>query len=202
MDNNSQRASLAREAAAFTIRPLLAVPLTTSQDMQLDAVFFSSSNTKSFASAADRSAFRERWLGRYLRCDPAHAFVAVDDHGSIVGYIVGSIADIARLARFADMASARTFAHLSACYPAHLHINVDERHRGSGLGARLIETFAKHAASNGAAGVHAQTGASSRNVAFYLRKGFHIAGRSGAGAAEVVFLARAFPARPATAITT
>ena len=185
----------------ISIRPLLAAPLSPALEMQLDAVFFSSSNTQTFASPADRAAFRERWLGRYLRSDPEHAFVAVDGAGLAVGYIVGSIGDIAHLARFADMASARTFAHLSARYSAHLHINVDERFRSGGLGARLIETFAAHCESSGATGVHALTSAGSRNVAFYLRNGFHVAGRSGTGAAEVVFLARAFPASHATAIT-
>ena len=183
------------------IRPLLAAPLTAAQEMQLDAVFFSSGNTRTFGTPADRAAFRERWLGRYLRVDRAHVFLAIDADDAVAGYIAGSIADIAHLARFADMASARTFSHLSARYPAHLHINIGERHRGTGLGARLIEAFTGHCASEGAPGVHALTSASSRNVMFYLRRGFHVAGRAGAGAAEVVFLARAFPPALPTAIT-
>ena len=32
----------------------------------LDALFFEASNTQDFASADEKSAFRETWLGRFL----------------------------------------------------------------------------------------------------------------------------------------
>jgi hypothetical protein len=43
----------------------------------IDAVFFQSSNTQTFADAAARTAFRERWLGRYLSHDPDWAWSQV-----------------------------------------------------------------------------------------------------------------------------
>ena len=43
----------------------------------IDAVFFEASNTKSFADAAARRTFRERWLGRYLVHDARWFYVAL-----------------------------------------------------------------------------------------------------------------------------
>ena len=45
----------------------------------IEAVFFASSNTKSFASGVERAGFRERWLGRYLTHDPEHFYIARDN---------------------------------------------------------------------------------------------------------------------------
>src|SRR5687767_7832857 len=36
---------------------------------QIDAIFFEASGRTTFASPEERTAFRERWLGRYLRGD-------------------------------------------------------------------------------------------------------------------------------------
>lgn len=165
----------------------------------LDHVFFASSGTQNFSGPAERAAFRERWLGRYLLADATHAFVAVEC-SRVVGYVIGSTDDLARLPRFADLASARQFAACSARYPAHLHINLDERYRSRGIGARLIEEFASHAEAAGAAGMHVVTGGASRNVRFYARCGFHEAARIASGGGDKVFLARGFRAASATAI--
>ena len=72
------------------------------QRAALDQIFFTSSATQSFASAADKAAFKERWLGRYLLADGPHVFLATDAVDTVVGYLAGSIADIARQPRFAD----------------------------------------------------------------------------------------------------
>ena len=157
----------------------------------LDQIFFSSSATQSFGGAADKAAFRERWLGRYLLVDRPHVFLATDAADRVVGYIAGSITDIARQPRFADMATASAFAASSATYPAHLHINVSEDVRGQGVGAQLIETFAAHAAACGATGMHVVTGAASRNVRFYERCGFIEIDRRLSTASAAVFLGRA-----------
>jgi GNAT superfamily N-acetyltransferase len=176
----------------ITIRPYAAKPLTAAQAAQLDDIFFSSSATQAFDHAAERAAFRERWLGRYLLVDAAHAFLALDHDERLVGYVIGSIEDLARLSRFADIASARTFAELSAIYPAHLHINLAEAARNQGTGTRLIAAFTAHATAHGVSGMHVVTSPASRNVSFYTRCGFHEAGRANPKGRDIVFLARAF----------
>lgn len=184
---------------SIIIEPWRAAPRSERDLADLNQVFFASSAVQQFSGPAERAAFRERWLGRYLLVDAAHAFVAVDA-GRIVGYIIGSIDDVAGAARFADIASARQFAEYSACYPAHLHINIDERLRSRGIGARLIEVFAAHAEAEGAPGMHVVTGGASRNVRFYARCGFHEAARIASGGGDKVFLARGFRTASAAAI--
>jgi GNAT superfamily N-acetyltransferase len=159
----------------------------------IDEIFFTSSATQSFASPTERTAFRERWLGRYLSGDASHAFVAVDEHDRIVGYVVGTITDLAFDPRFTDLSTTRAFATSSARYPAHLHINVAPGMRGQGLGARLIEAFATHATAQGAPGLHVVTSAASRNVRFYARCGFAEIDRVTIAGSEVVFLGRKLP---------
>lgn len=157
----------------------------------IDRVFFVSSSVQDFASEDERARFRDRWLGRYLRHDPRQAFVALDRKGEAVGYVVGSTLDPAKERRFADIAYFQPWAHLTAQYPAHLHINVAPDWRSSGLGHRLIEAFAADAKAAGAPGVHVVTGEGMRNVGFYLRNGFgHLATLEQPGRGAVVFLGR------------
>lgn len=181
------------------IEPWLARPRSGRDFADLDHIFFAASATQQFSGGAERAAFRERWLGRYLLVDATHAFVAVRA-GRVVGYVIGSIEDVARAPRFADLASARQFADVSARYPAHLHVNVDEACRSLGIGARLIEAFAAHVEALGVAGMHVVTGGASRNVRFYARCGFHEAARIPSGGGDKVFLARDFPTASTAAI--
>ncbi len=155
----------------------------------LDAIFFEASATKSFASAAERSAFHERWLGRYLAHEPQWAYVARAADGSVAGYLVGSIDD-PRHSRHADVGYFLDFADLTESYPAHLHVNLAPRYRNRGIGADLIAAFAADAAQAGAAGLHVVTGASSRNVRFYERNGFRELARATFNAHNIVFLGR------------
>ena len=138
----------------------------------IERIFFASAGRQSFADDAERTAFRERWLGRYLDHDHRHAFVARDGGGAVVGYLVGCLDDPARAARFGDISYYAGFADLTVRFPAHLHINLDPAWRGQGIGGRLIEAFGDHAARHGAHGVHIVTGAAARNVGFYRRSGF------------------------------
>lgn len=55
-------------------------------------------------------------------------------------------------------------------YPAHLHMNVEADCRGQGIGATLIERYARDLAEAGVTGVHLFCGADPRP--FYLRQGF------------------------------
>lgn len=159
----------------------------------LDDVFFQSSNTKSFASEESRRAFRDRWLGRYLTHDPRWAYVALTPDGRVAGYLVGSLDDPALTPRFADIAYFPRFSTLTARFPAHLHVNLGDVFRGSGVGSALVQRFCSEAAAAGAGGVHVVTSRGARNVRFYERNGFFEAGHDGEGAKEVVFLARTLP---------
>lgn len=160
-------------------------------DAGIDRVFFESSNTQNFESQAARSAFRERWLGRYLTHDPAWAYVAIADGTTVAGYLVASLDDPAVTQRFGDIPYFKHFAELTGRYPAHLHVNIGGAFRNCGIGGALIARFAADASDAGVAGVHVVTSRGARNVVFYNRNGFTVAGAHGAGSREVVFLARA-----------
>src|SRR5262245_2100285 len=157
---------------------------------EVDAVFFESSATKSFADDAERALFRERWLGRYLDRYPEHAYLALAADGTVAGYLVGCLDDPATTPLCADIAYFKGFAPLTARYPAQLHVNLAPPWRGQGLGARLVETFAQDARDAGARGVHVVTGRDMRNVGFYLANGFREAGSLTVGGRDIVFLAR------------
>lgn len=160
----------------------------------LDAIFFEASGTKSFASDADRQTFRERWLGRYLERDGQWAYLAFDSNDTLAGYLLGSLDDPARTPRFDDIGYFKDFAGLTVAYPAHLHVNLAPAFRNLGIGAQLIDRFAKDAARAGAPGVHVVTGAQARNISFYARNGFRELDRATSNANEVVFLGRRLPA--------
>jgi GNAT superfamily N-acetyltransferase len=147
----------------------------------IDTIFFEASNTKSFASEAERAAFRERWLGKYLADEPQFAYVAFARDGTLAGYLVGSVLEPVGLEAFANAAWE---------YPAHLHVNLAPQFRDRGIGGRLIAAFATDALFAGATGMHVVTSADSRNVAFYARNGFAEIVRAGVGGRELVFLGR------------
>jgi GNAT superfamily N-acetyltransferase len=139
---------------------------------QVDAIFFEASGRRGFASPEERAAFRERWLGRYLRGGSDVVLVAEDRAGTVAGYLVGAVDDPAEQDRFVDIGYFRTeFRALCRRYPAHLHINLAPAFRSRGVGARLIAAFAARAAAAGAPGMHVVTAKDARNVRFYARCG-------------------------------
>lgn len=143
----------------------------------LDRIFFTSSGTQTFESHEQRAAFRERWLGRYLTHHPDWTFVAVSPDGQCVGYVIGSPDDPAQTARFDDIGYFKSIGHVTARYPAQLHVNVLAEYRGTGLGSRLVAAFADQAKAQGLPGVHIVTGLGMRNAEFYARNGFCDVGR-------------------------
>jgi GNAT superfamily N-acetyltransferase len=66
--------------------------------------------------------------------------------------------------------AARVPAGLARAYPAHLHMNVEARHRRQGVGAALIDRYANDLEAAGIPGVHLFCGARPRP--FYSRHGF------------------------------
>jgi ribosomal protein S18 acetylase RimI-like enzyme len=148
---------------------------------EIDAIFFEASNTKSFTSEADRAAFHERWLGKYLANEPQFAYIAIAREGMLAGYLVGSLLEPVGFEAFADAGWE---------YPAHLHVNLAPQYRDRGIGGRLIAAFATDAMFAGATGMHVVTSADSRNVAFYRRNGFAEIARTSIGGRELLFLGR------------
>lgn len=148
------------------------MPIGDALSAELDSIFFGASSTQAFASAADRIAFRARWLGDYLALNKDEVYLALTEEGRVAGYVVGALADPARDPRYVELGYFRDLAPFTCNFPAHLHINVAAQHRSAGIGTQLIEAFCGHAAACGAPGVHVVTGRGMRNVAFYLRNGF------------------------------
>jgi GNAT superfamily N-acetyltransferase len=160
---------------------------------QIDAIFFEASVPK-FEPGAERDAFRERWLGRYLRGGTDVVLLALAGEDTVAGYLVGALDDPTRQERFADIGYFRAhFGDLTRHFPAHLHVNLAEAFRNRGIGARLVETFAEAARQAGAPGMHVVTGRGMRNVRFYERCGFVERGCAPWKSGEVVFLGRHLP---------
>jgi GNAT superfamily N-acetyltransferase len=158
---------------AISIGQVLPDGLSPNLTAQIDTIFFEAS-TRSFPPGPERDAFRERWLGRYLKGGTDALFLAMQGKDTVAGYLVGAIEDPALQDRFA----------------AHLHINLAPVFRSKGIGAGLIEAFADYAASHGAGGMHIVTGAGMRNIRFYERCGFTQRGAAVFNGREVVFLGR------------
>lgn len=167
----------------------------------IDEVFFESSGTKSFESAAAREDFRARWLGRYLAHDPDYVYVAIVEQSGValgdspvVGYLVGAIDDPALSERFADLGYFQRFKSVTALYPAQLHVNLLSSARGHGLGQRLVEMFVSDIATDhGVEGVHVVTGEGARNISFYAKCGFHEVAKTDWNGRTLVFLGRKLP---------
>ncbi|MCB1484400.1 MAG: GNAT family N-acetyltransferase [Hyphomicrobiaceae bacterium] len=156
----------------------------------INDIFFASSNTQTFSSDAARCAFRQRWLGRYLDCDPDLCFVALDRDGRIAGYIVGALDDPAASGRFSDIWYFANFATLTRRFPAHLHVNLAPVFRNQGVGSALVSRFVSQVSAAGVPGVHVVTSEGARNIGFYARNGFQQVGQAERDGARVVFLGR------------
>jgi ribosomal protein S18 acetylase RimI-like enzyme len=76
----------------------------------------------------------------------------------------------------------RTPADLTAAYPAHLHIDLQERARRHGLGRMLIDRLLSDLRARGVAGVHLGVdGANANAIGFYRHLGFREVGAEPGG---------------------
>lgn len=166
------------------------LPDRAAAEAAITAIFFETSATQVFADEAVRAAFRERWLGRYLKHDGEHVWVALDEAGRIIGYLIGALDDPAQAERFKDLAFLQTFAALTAHYPAHLHVNLTASARGQRIGEKLVDRFVDDVRAARLAGVHVVTGRGVRNVGFYNRLGFVERGSLATPTGAMVFLGR------------
>src|SRR5579883_587616 len=133
---------------------------------------------------SEREAFGRLWVDPYERWAPRWAYVAREG-GEVVGYLTGCASSARFLALTALLGPrpklgnnlrfpASLLLRLLRSYPAHLHVNVREGHRG-GTGRALMERFEADLRARGSRGVHVFCG--ERPVGFYQRLGYSELGR-------------------------
>lgn len=163
---------------------------TPAKSAQVETILFEASG-RTFAPGPERTAFRERWLERFLQGGTDVVLLAIEGTGTVAGYLVGALDDPSQQPRFADISYfAGDFRDLCRRYPAHLHTNLAPAFRNRGVGVQLIEAFAARASGAGAPGMHVVTGRQARNVSFYTRCGFSQAGATVWNGRDIVFLGR------------
>lgn len=160
-----------------------------------DTGFFGASARRYFP---DEGLFADLWVRPYLL--GGLGFVA-ERGGEVVGSVLGTASPVAyrrALRRLLPMLGARAlrggYPRLAGCvpyalrvlrfqgghaptvqFPAHLHLNVLEAARGSGLGAGLLDTFLAELAGRGVRGVHlSTTRVNTAALALYERRGFRV----------------------------
>lgn len=147
----------------------------------------------------ERAAFGRLWIEPYRRWAPRWAYVAREG-GDVVGYLTGCVATASflfwsgllgpRPVLGANLRFPKSLlVRLLARYPAHLHVNVREGHRG-GVGRALMERFERDAAAAGAGGAHVFCGERPRG--FYLKLGYEELGRVAVGENLIFVLGKRF----------
>ncbi len=145
------------------------------------------------------AAFQTLWLDQYLANERdlvtvALARAVLATQADVLGYIVGCRTDPATSPRFDALSYFKDFAAHTPAFPAHLHINLDARARGQGIGAHLVEDLCRRLAAERIAGIHVVTARDHRNVSFYTRLGFTERAHTPRGTTDVLFLARTLTA--------
>jgi ribosomal protein S18 acetylase RimI-like enzyme len=139
----------------------------------VDEIFFESSPKKSFTSAAERDAFKFKYLDWYAQNCPQYFLVALGEKSEVLGYICG----VADTRSHPDLSSLHPWFHIFedcfSLYPAHLHINCAESARGRNIGSTLLAVFENYLRSDGVIGVHLVTAPQARNVGFYDKNGYN-----------------------------
>lgn len=139
---------------------------------EINNIFFESSAQRNFSSLDEKESFRNRSLGRYITSHINSFFVALDETGSVVGYLAGCLENPTNLDHFSDIAYFKDIVDLCERYPAHFHINLTGNYRNRGLGRQLVERFVEYATLHSIEGIHIVTSTYSRSVPFYKRNGF------------------------------
>lgn len=140
------------------------------QDLaEVSAIFWETSTRKAFHDIEERVLFQQRYLNAYLE-DGIALVARLDNH--VVGYIIGVTDTLARIDILQHNPHMQSFQDFYQKYPAHLHINCTESVRGQGVGSELLLAFESELRLRGVLGVHLITGATARNVGFYVKNGF------------------------------
>lgn len=155
---------------------------------RIEAIFFDSAATQSFASQAERAAYRDLWFGRYLRHCPDEFLVATSPRGEVVGYLAGALISNREPLPGPDYYDGFPSALIDA-YPAHLHVNVRHDFRGRNVGSTLIDAFRAICLSHELSGFHAVTAAASPAAAFFTRRGLDVRATADWRGRRLAFLA-------------
>jgi hypothetical protein len=146
------------------------LPVEGSAKAEIEAIFFDSSATEAFASAEARAEFQQLWLGRYLRHFPDWSFAALDEDGSVAGYLAGS-----PVSNEAPVSGPDYFAafpeQLLESFPAHIHVNVRADRRDHRIGEDLVAAFRAICRAAALPGFHAVTTAGTRSAHFFEKCG-------------------------------
>lgn len=154
---------------------------------EAEAIFFAAAATQAFPSTEAREAYRDLWLGRYMRAFPEMFLIAVADDGHAAGYLAGSPVSDAPPLPGPDYYRLFPRALIEAC-PAHLHVNVRADLRSGGLGEMLVAAFRRECISRRLPGLHAVTAADSGAAQFFARCGLEPFERIAWGGRSIVFL--------------
>jgi ribosomal protein S18 acetylase RimI-like enzyme len=149
----------------------------------------------------DPYLFGLRWCLDYLWHESENCFVAVDTQDQqVVGYILGALDTAAQAERLKEIMVPRAVEHwremekrsfhdwrflmfmrwidrqiftgLYRQYPAHLHINLAEKARRRGIGARLLAAYENNLREKGVSGYHLGVGAENQvGIGFYRKMG-------------------------------
>lgn len=161
---------------------------------QAEDIFFATAATQSFASAAEREAFRTRWFFRYAALQPGAFLIARDTDRSVLGYLAGCFDTFGEESRSIACDIAYYTPRLSTAlspYPSHFHINVKPGRQGQGIGGALVKEFLAACREAGACGAHVVTGVASPAVKFYLSCSFRLLDGLPEANPRLAFLARA-----------
>jgi GNAT superfamily N-acetyltransferase len=154
---------------------------------EIETIFFANAGTKDFASEEEREAYRELWLGRYLRHCPAGCFVALTGNATVAGYLAGALISNRDPLPGPDYYGLFP-PELIAAHPAHIHVNIREDVRGQRIGARLIAAFRALCLEEHALGLHAVTAANSRAANFFMQCGMAQQAEANWRGRRIVFL--------------
>lgn len=154
---------------------------------EIDAIFFDSAGVKHFRSDDERGAYRELWLGRYIRHFPKEILVASDSARHIIGYLVGSPISNRPPLSGPDYYVLFPQALIEA-YPAHLHVNVRQDCRGRSVGSELITVFRVDCRENRIPGFHAVTAAGTASAQFFTKCGLETLAEADWHGRQIVFM--------------
>lgn len=140
-------------------------------DDALAEIFFETAVRQTFATTAEREAYRHRWYDRYTYRCRATIFAALDDQAKPIGYVLACPFDVRKVPSFSDIGHFEVFSDLIDRYPAHLHVNVTTAWQSRGVGRALVERGIAACRTAGALGIHVVTAADAPNIGFYDRCG-------------------------------
>lgn len=146
-----------------------------------------------FSTDKEKDALYAAYLDYYLDCESEYCFVAANDDGVPIGYVICAH-DYGEYARryfsrelpystkllksapkvwLSKKAEAALTKKVAAEYPAHLHIDILPEGQRMGIGTALIDKLKEKLASSGIGGVYLVCSAKNeKGVNFYRKYGF------------------------------